>query len=237
LPSPSIITFVVLHPVIHAAELDVADDVVDREQAEAGRRHPVLVHPDVAREVRARVVVPVHERVDVLAVRADGGQLDTPKVVLEPVRLDDADRAALDGVPVGVLGARHGQRHILDAVSVRAREARDLAVRPQPARDDEPDVVLFEHVRGAIADTGLRAGVRNPVEPERALVEVCGLLRVADPELDVIPALDRHEVLFAHDPHPIPGRGDAPPSAAERHERQDRQPPSGGALGSARTVG
>ena len=38
-------------------------------------------------------------------------------------------------------------------------------------------------------------GVRGAREAERVLVEVRGLLRVADPELDVVPAEQRHEVV------------------------------------------
>src|SRR5207237_7622504 len=40
--------------------------------------------------------------------------------------------------------------------------------------------------------------VRDRREPECVLVEVCGLFRVPDPQLDVIPPVDRHEVI-GHD--------------------------------------
>src|SRR5205823_9088386 len=61
-----------------------------------------------------------------------------------------------------------------------------------------PDLLLLEHVRGAVADTRLRAGVGGRREAERVLVEEGRLLGVSDPELDVIPAVKRHEVVGAH---------------------------------------
>ena len=67
----------------------------------------------------------------------------------------------------------------------------------QRARDDEPDLVLLEHVARAVAHAGLRPRVRGAVEAERVLVVERRLLRVADPQLDVIPAVERHEV-FSH---------------------------------------
>src|SRR6185437_504935 len=48
-----------------------------------------------------------------------------------------------------------------------------------------------------VADTGLRAGIGGAREAHTVLVEVRRLLRVADPELDVVPAEQRHEV-FGH---------------------------------------
>src|ERR1700746_4010386 len=47
---------------------------------------------------------------------------------------------------------------------------------------------------------GVRARVGGAREPHRVLVEVGGLLRVPDPELDVVPAEQRHEV-FGHGPN------------------------------------
>ena len=86
----------------------------------------------------------------------------------------------------------------LRAVAVTACELRDLAVDAYAAREHEADVALLEHVRRAVANAGLGARIGGPREPERVLVEVRGLLGVPDPELEVIPALERHEVLRAH---------------------------------------
>src|SRR5207248_3736387 len=71
-------------------------------------------------------------------------------------------------------------------------------VPAQAARYDEADLALLEEVGGAVADARLGPCVGRRPEPERTLVEVRRLLRVADPELDVIPALERHEVGRGH---------------------------------------
>ena len=47
-----------------------------------------------------------------------------------------------------------------------------------------------EDVAGPIANAGLGSGVGDDVEPEGLAVVVCGLARVADPQLDVIGALE-----------------------------------------------
>src|SRR5437867_2071512 len=82
---------------------------------------------------------------------------------------------SLNRLPVRLGRARHRKRDVLDPVAVSARETRDIAVGAQPAREDEPDVVLVENVRRAIPHTGLGAGIRRLREPERVLVEVGGL--------------------------------------------------------------
>src|SRR5712691_6413729 len=180
-----------LDPVLHPAELDVADAVVDRAEADAvplGR-----VDRLVARQVEPGVVGAVHERVHRVAVGGDRRQLDPAELVLDPAGLDDAARAALHGLPVRLGRVRDGERDVLDAVAVAAGVVRDLVLLSQRAGDDETDVALLEHVRGAVADARLRAGVSHAREAQRVLVVEGSLLRVADVELDVIPALDRHE--------------------------------------------
>ena len=185
-------------PLVHAPELDVADDVVDRDQADPARRPSVRGDRLVPGQVRPRVLGAVDERVDVVAVGRDRGELDAPRVVLDPVRLDDAARAALNGLAVRVRRVRDGERDVTDAVPLRRRPLADLAVAAKPAREDEADLALLEHVRGAVADAGLRARVRRAREAVGVLVEVRRLLRVPDPDLEVVPAVDRHEVVFAH---------------------------------------
>ena len=72
-----------------------------RGRSRSGRRRcrrAVRRERDVAGEVRARVVGAVDERVDVLAVGRDRRQLDAAVLVLDPARLGDAARAALDGL-------------------------------------------------------------------------------------------------------------------------------------------
>src|SRR5512133_782750 len=187
-----------LDPVVHATELDVADDMVERLQADARTGVAVLGRRDVAGQVGARVLATVDEGVDHVAVGPDRGQLDAAEVVLEPVRLGDPARAALDCLAICVSGARHLQPDALRRVPVAAGVLRDLAVVAEATRHEQADVALLEHVGGAVTDAGLRPCVGGAREGEGVLVEVRRLLGIADPQLDVIPPVERHEV-GAHD--------------------------------------
>src|SRR5262249_7394153 len=86
------------------------------------------------------------------------------------------------------------------------------------ARDDEADVSLLEHVRGAVAQSRLRPRVRGAREAHRVLVEVGGLLCVPDPELDVIPGVERHEI-FGHAPSLVGPKH--PPDCESDQERAE----------------
>ena len=71
----------------------------------------------------------------------------------------------------------------------------DLAVRGQRRGEHEADVVLDHDVAGPVADLGLEAAERDRREaPQRAVVGG-GLAGVADPELDVVDALEWQEVV------------------------------------------
>src|SRR5688500_2829208 len=144
-----------LDPVVHPAELDVADDVVERAQSDARPSLAVFGRSAVAGEVRPRVLAAVDERVDRVAVGADRGELDAAELVLDPVRLGDPACAALDGRPVRVPRACDLERDDLRAVAVRTGEARDLAVRSEAARQDEADVALLDDVGRAVAHARL----------------------------------------------------------------------------------
>ena len=185
-----------LDPLLHAAELDVADDVVDQLQAHAGVGLAVAaLERLVAGQVGARVVLPVDERVHGVAVGGDGGELDAAMLVLDPVRLGDAAGAALKRLAVGVRRVGDLEGRVLDPVAVGVGVPGDLVVGAERAREDEADVPLLEDVGSAVAEAGLGPRVGDRAEAEGALVEVRGLLRVPHPQLDVIPAEQRHEVL------------------------------------------
>ena len=217
-----------LDPVVHPAELDVADDVVDVQEADAAAGVAVRRHGDVAGQERAAVVGTVHERVDGVAVGRDRGALDLAELVLVGLRLHDAASAARDRLAVGLRRVGHGQRDVADAVAVLRVVLRDLVLLAQRARDDEADVSLLEHVGSAVAHSRLGARVRRPREAHRVLVEVRSLLCVADPELDVIPPEQRHEV-FGHAPimplaRPLPlTRPARPPAGAGAARDRSRQ--------------
>src|SRR5687767_13435079 len=71
----------------------------------------------------------------------------------------------------------------------------NFALRREGGGQDESDVVLLHYVRGSVADLGLQAGIGGGREaPQRAEVGR-RLTRVTHPELDVVDALERQEVL------------------------------------------
>ena len=145
-----------LHPRVHVAELDVADDVVEREQAGVGR---AVLARLVAGEERAGVVLALDEGVQRLAVGGDRRHADGAVLVGLLPRLAHADRAALDGGAVGVGGVGDRQRdHLAPSPWAAWCWAISWSGR-QRAGEDEPDAALLEDVRRAVAQAGLEAGV------------------------------------------------------------------------------
>ena len=131
---------------------------------------------------------------DGVAVGRDRGQLDDAVLVFDPRRLADCPGASLNRLSVGLRRVRDHERDVLHPVAVAGVVPGDLVILAERGREDKPDLALLEDIGGAVADAGLRPCVGRPGEPEGVLVEVRGLLRVADPQLDVIPPVERHEI-------------------------------------------
>ena len=108
-----------------------------------------------------------------------------------------APRARRAAPPGGTPPSRPGTRSEMSFTPSPCTRANSpiSRVAPERAREHEADLALLEHVARAVANAGLRARVGDAVEAERVLVVVRRLLRVADPQLDVVPAVQRHEVL------------------------------------------
>ena len=181
---------------IHVAERDVADAVVDFEEVHSRRRNRRLLDLAEARSEDPVVVVPLDEAVADLAIREDRGAAENP--VLATVEIDRLDGRA--GAPLRGLGKRRArvvdeERDVLDAVAVAMDVLGDLGVGRQGAGQDERDVVAPHHVARAIANTRLKPGIGDRREAPQGSEVVGGLARVTDPELDVVNALERQEVL------------------------------------------
>ena len=142
------------------------------------------------------VVVAIDERVDDVAVGPHGRfAQDAVLAAVDLGRLEHGHGAARGRLAPGRLDVVHRERDVLHAVAVMVHVLGDLAVGRQWRGEHEPDVVLLDHVRGAVADLRLEAGERGRREaPQRAVVRG-RLARVAHPELDVVDALERQEVL------------------------------------------
>ena len=108
-------------PLVHRAELDVADDVVER--LEEPLRLAVALDPGalrgrVAGQVGAVVARAVDQRVPGLAVRRDGGHPDRAVLVGEVLRLAYDGRAGLDRLGDAPVDVGHLEGDVDDAVAV-----------------------------------------------------------------------------------------------------------------------
>ena len=110
------------------------------------------------------------------------------------VGLEGGHRAARRRLAPGRLDVVDREGDVVDAVAVLADVLGDLAIGGQRRGEHEADVVLDHHVAGPVTDLGLEAAERDRGEAPQSAVVVRGLARVADPELDVVDALEREEV-------------------------------------------
>ncbi len=131
-----------------------------------------------------------------LAVGPDGRLAqDAVVATVELGRDERRDRPADRRLAPGRLDVVHGERDVVDAVAVGADVLGDLAVRGQRSGEHETDVVLDHDVAGPVADLRLEAAERDRREaPQRPVVRG-RLAGVTHPELDVVDALERQEVL------------------------------------------
>ena len=104
------------------------------------------------------------------------------------------DRAARRRLAPGRLDVVDREGDVVDAVAVRADVLGDLAVGRQRRGEHEPDVVLDHDVAGAVANLRLEPAERDRREAPQCPVVGGSLAGVADPELDVVDALERQEV-------------------------------------------
>ena len=186
---------VVVDESVHLAELDVADTVIDLEQRQAGRGRSRVLHPPIAGRERAVVVAPVDERVQDLAVRPDRGLPE--RAVLAAIELGRdkrRDGAARGRLAPGQFDVADGEGDVVHPVAVFAHVLGDLAVGSQGRREHDPDVVLDHDVAGPVADLRLEPAERDRGEAPQGPVIGRRLARVADPELDVVDAVERQEV-------------------------------------------
>ena len=188
---------VVVDELVHLAEADVADAVVDLEQAQALRGPGRLLDLAVARREDAVVVAPVDERVD-----------DARRTCGRPT--GGACRPRRRRAPSARCAERAPRFVVSRQADSTSSTAKAMSFTPSPcsrtcsaispsgvsgAVRTKRDVVLPHHVARPVADPGLEAGERDRREaPQRAVVGR-RLAGVADPELDVVDALERQEVL------------------------------------------
>ncbi len=184
-------------PLVHPAELDVADAVVDgleqplRVTLAAGDGGAARL---VAGQVGAGVAAAVDQRVAGLAVGGDGGGAHGAVLVGDVVRLDQDRRAHRAGVVDALVDVGHLEGEVDDAVAVLAVVVEHRAVGRDAAGEHEPGAAGAQHVGLRAALAGLGAAVRLEVHAQRELVEGRGLGGVADHEAHGVHRGDRERV-------------------------------------------
>ncbi len=179
-------------PVLHPAQLHVADAVVDagEERPRPRRRRGQRLGRRPARQVRPRVGVPLDQRVPGLAERRDGGHHGLAEVVLQQPgrgqrRAPRATACSYAAVASGTPMARS-----VTPSPCRATCAPSSVPARTGPRNTNRAVARLQHVAGLVPAAGLRPPVGDAAHAERGRVVVRGLARVADGEHHRVHARD-----------------------------------------------
>ena len=182
---------------VHPAELDVADDVVEGLEEPLRRTGALEVAGslrDVARQIGTAVARPVDERVPRLTVGGDGREAHRAVLVALVVGLDEHCRAGPPGLRDAAVDVGHLEGDVDDPVAVGGLVCDERTVGVDGALKDEPDRPRAQHERLVIAVAVLGPGVGLELHTPRGLVVVRGLRGVADDEDDRVPARHREGV-------------------------------------------
>ena len=171
-----------VHPLVHLAELDVADAVVDLGKERASRLGSKRAGCDVAGQVRTRIIGALYERVPGVTVGGDRGEHHSAGCVLDDPRLMHAAGAVSHGVLIRGRRRRDADREIHHAIAMGRNVSAELGARAYRAAQHQARVPRLQHVTGLVPAAGLRTPVGNTAHAERGRVEVGGLAGVPDGE-------------------------------------------------------
>jgi hypothetical protein len=180
-------------PLVHGVPADVADDVVDVEEAD-GTGNGVFGNGLIAGEESSGVVGAFYEGVDGIAIGGDAGGGDAAVGVFEVGGSLDAPGSAAGGGEPGLTGVIDPEGDGADAVAVGVDVGGDVGVGAEGGGEDEAYLALLEDVAGAVALTGLGACIGDEGHTKGGTVEVGGLSGVAYEEFDVVGAFEGEEV-------------------------------------------
>ncbi len=185
-------TAVILGPVIHPAQLDVADHVVNAKDSDVVAGN---VGADEAGEKWSGVILVGDERVNRVAVGVDGGAADFSVLVGEVVRLLGGCGAALDGLGEGQIGVFDLQADIAHTVAVAADMLAGSALGVQGRGQKDVGLALAQKIRSGLAVSGLQSTVGHLRKAEGVAIIKRRLAGVADIELDVMDSLQLKWIL------------------------------------------
>ena len=183
-----------VHEPIHVAERHVANAMVDHLERLAGACRRGVLDPTEPWRVGAGVVGPIDEGVDHLAISVDRRSPEHALVAGGFGRLQGRDGTTGRRLSPGGRGVVHRKGDVMHAVAVFPDVVGHLTVGGDRGGEDEPNVVLDQHIAGSVANPGLQSGIRDRGEPPQRAEVLRRLFRVPDPELDVVDALEGQEI-------------------------------------------
>jgi hypothetical protein len=126
---------------------------------------------------------------DCVAVCANTGKNGLTVFVGEHLWFRNAYGSAADGLFPGEAGVIDPESYSTNGISVAVDVIGDRVTAAQRSREYETYLSLLNDIRGAISLTCFRAGVSYERHAKGGAIEVSGLTRIANIELDVVDSL------------------------------------------------
>ena len=134
---------------------------------------------------------------DRVAIGMDRGAANGAVFILDIVRFFGRQRAATHRFLKCLIRIGHFQRDIAHAVAMLADVFRRRVVRRHGRGQNKIRLALAHRIRSALALAGFQSAISNLRKAEPLAVEISRLPRVADPEFDVVNALQLEWILHS----------------------------------------
>ena len=186
------------HPIVHLAFFDVADNVVDRFEAnriEGSRTVAVRIERLVARREDAVIAVAIDEGVSRVAIGLDGSQLVDTGFILQERGRRHGDGAARDGAFKSGRHVIYLQSDVLNTVAVQ-NQALALRMIPRQRRSqNESDVPLAQNVTRLVPQPRLQPRIGDDIETKGVSIKVSRLPRIPNKKPNMIDAPQGQNIL------------------------------------------
>src|SRR5262249_47291948 len=138
----------------------------------------------IAGEEAPLELLTLDERVHRAPVGGDGSPSHRPLRALQRLWGSHGSPAPTHALRICSIHVADPQSDVAHAVPMQRYLLGDRPLRPQRCGEDEGDAALPQHVANAVPHAGLWSSHRDNGEPEEGSIEVGGLVRIANPELD-----------------------------------------------------